>query len=170
MAGEKGKSQLSGADRKTRVIFDLKKRKQFLKELTRTCNITMAAHKVGIHKYTAHQAKAKDEDFSEAWDNALDEGIDLLEEFARKRAFDGVKREVYYQGKVCGKFHEYSDGLTKFLLRAHKPERYSDRTDLNVKHSGGVLLIPAGQGTVEDWMKENATTMEESDEVKNEFQ
>ena len=154
----------TGAERKPYGDFGPKNRRKFLKELRRTCNITMAAQKVGITKVYAQQVKLKDPDFKAAWQNALDEGIDLLEDSARKRAFDGVKKEVYYQGKVCGKFHEHSDGLTTFLLKAHRPEKYRDHSTVDLNHKGGVLIIPPSAGGVDKWLEENSAKMEIGDD------
>ena len=154
----------SGADRKPQVSFTDDLKRKFLHELRRTCNITRASQKINISRVTAYSAKKVNLEFSEAWNNALQEGLDLLEEMARKRAFEGVTKNIYYQGKICGKTKEYSDGLTMFLLKAHRPEKYRDNQSIDLNHKGGVLVIPPGHNSVEDWMKENATSMEQSND------
>jgi len=123
--------------------------------------------KTNISRITAYSAKKVNPEFAAAWENALQEGIDLLEEKARQRAFEGIERNVYYQGKVVGKQKEYSDGLTMFLLKAHRPERYRDYQSIDLNHKGGVLVVPSGSNGVDDWMKENAISMEHSADGDN---
>jgi hypothetical protein len=157
----------SGSDRKTQVSFTDDLKRKFLHELKRTCNVTKASQKINISRITAYSAKEANPEFAAAWENALQEGVDLLEEKARQRAFGGIERNVYYQGKVVGKQKEYSDGLTMFLLKAHRPEKYRDNQDIKLKHSGGVLVVPSGSNGIEGWMKENAVSMEHSADGDN---
>ena len=62
------------------------------------------------------------EDFAAQWDDALGEGVDLLEAEARRRAVTGVEKPVYYKGKVVGSTTKYSGKLLMFLLKAHDPK------------------------------------------------
>jgi len=146
--------------RKPYGIFNATNKRKFLKELRRTCNVTIAAYKVGITKRCATDHKKKDAEFSAAWEDAIDEGIDLMEESARERAFDGVKEDVYYQGNPCGKINKFSDGLTTFMLKANRPEKFREHSQVDLNHKGGVLIIPSGTGSVENWLKENSAKME----------
>ena len=61
-------------------------------------------------------------DFAAQWDEALEEGSDLLEAEARRRAVTGIDKPVYYKGKVVGSITKYSDRLLMFLLKAHDPK------------------------------------------------
>ena len=154
----------SGTDRKKQVSFTDNLKRKFLCELRRTCNITRASQKINISRVTAYSAKKVNPEFAAAWENALQEGIDLLEDRARQRAFEGIERNIYYQGKVIGNQKEYSDGLTMFLLKAHRPEKYRDNQNINLQQSGGVLVVPARSNGIEEWMKENAALMEQSND------
>ena len=66
------------------------------------------------------------EDFAAQWDDALGEGVDILEAEARRRAVTGVDKPVYYKGEVVGSITKYSDRLLMFLLRAHRPQKFRD--------------------------------------------
>ena len=66
------------------------------------------------------------EDFAAQWDDALGEGVDLLDAEARRRAVTGVDKPVYYKGEVVGSITKYSDRLLMFLLRAHRPQKFRD--------------------------------------------
>jgi hypothetical protein len=84
-----------------------------------------------------------DEEFAMRWRDAIEEGIDRLEDEAIRRARDGVKRPVFYMGQVVGHVQEYSDSLLKFLLEAKRPAVYRAR-NINVMppdRDDGVLEI-----------------------------
>ena len=70
--------------------------------------------------------RRRSEDFAAQWDNALEEGTDLLEAEARRRAVTGIDKPVYYKGEVVGSITKYSDRLLMFLLRAHRPQKFRD--------------------------------------------
>ena len=88
--------------------------KPFLKVLRNTANVRAASQAAGVTRAGAYKARKHDLAFAQEWDDALDDACDLLEWVARKRAFSS------------------SDLLLIFLLKAHRPERYADR--LQVEH------------------------------------
>ena len=102
-----------------------------------------AAAAIGAHRRTIMKWSDNDEEFAQRWNDAVEEGIDRLEQEAIRRARDGVKRPVFYMGQVVGNIQEYSDSLLKFLLEAKRPAVYRAR-NINVMppDSGdGVLEI-----------------------------
>ena len=70
--------------------------------------------------------RRRSEDFAAQWDEALEEGTDLLDAEARRRAVTGIDKPVYYKGKVVGSITKYSDRLLMFLLKAHRPQKFRD--------------------------------------------
>ena len=113
----KGNSRAAAARRPS-------KKNAFLAALTDTVNVALACRHAGIPRRTAYDWREKDEDFAQSWDEALDEGIDLLEAELHRRAFEGVERPIFHKGQQCGTWRYYSDGLAMFLLKAHRPEKY----------------------------------------------
>jgi transposase-like protein len=102
-----------------------------------------AAAAVGAHRRTIMKWPEHDEEFAMRWRDAIEEGIDRLEDEAIRRARDGVKRPVFYMGQVVGHVQEYSDSLLKFLLEAKRPAVYRAR-NINVMppdRDDGVLEI-----------------------------
>ena len=96
----------------------------FLQALTETVNVTLACRRAGIPRRTAYDWREQDAAFAGRWDEALEEGIDLLEAELQRRAFEGVERPITYRGEQVGTWRYYSDALAMFLLKAHRPERY----------------------------------------------
>jgi hypothetical protein len=82
----------------------------FLDALAAHGIVTLAAQAAGIERATAYFLRQQDPTFAEEWKAALDLGVDMLEDVAKKRAYEG------------------SDTLLIFLLKAHRPERYREVT------------------------------------------
>ena len=101
-----------------------KHKKLFIEVLRETANVRMAAEACGFARRTFQEHKKNDREFSEQWDEAMENAVDLLEREAWRRAFEGVKTPQMYQGKVVGVIREYSDRLIEFLLMGNRPEKY----------------------------------------------
>ncbi len=98
----------------------------FLETLAETVNVSAACRKAGIRRRTAYNWRNADPRFAREWDDALDDGIDLLEAELHRRAFEGVEKPVWHKGEQVGTVRHYSDALAMFLLKAHRPARYRD--------------------------------------------
>lgn len=113
----------------------------FLDELRETANVTLAARAAGISSGTAYKHRQTDVLFAERWDEAINEAVDMLEHEAHRRAFKGVEEPVFYQGMECGSVRKYSDALTMFLLKAHRPDKYRERSQVDSNVSGDFKLV-----------------------------
>ena len=130
--------------------------------------MTQAARAVGFSRRTAYNYRESDPEFAAEWDDAIEEAVELLELEARRRAYDGVDEPVFYRGMECGVVRKYSDNLTMFLLKAHKPEKYRERSE--VKHSGGVtagVMIMPGTTDPTEWDAAAAKVREMQDSIEN---
>lgn len=81
----------------------------FLHNLRNTANVRAACNAAGVGRTVVYNRRDSHPDFAARWDQAMEEACDILEHVARKRAF------------------ETSDTLLIFLLKAHRPERFADR-------------------------------------------
>lgn len=88
----------------------------FLAALAETANVRYSCRQAGIARRTAYDRRDRDEPFRAAWDDALEDACDRLEEIAAGRAESG------------------SDTLMIFLLKAHRPEKY--RESVRHEHAG----------------------------------
>ena len=109
-----------------------KKKEEFIGDFRTTGNITKSARNLGLTRQAIYQWMEKDEAFKEAVDNAAEEALDLMEAECKRRAEEGCDRPVFYQGNECGAIREYSDTLMMFFLKGNRPDKYKDRTDINV--------------------------------------
>ena len=128
-----------------RVTLSKRKRRVFLEILSRTGKVTDAAQSVGYTNTSfLHRMYREDKDFAREWDAALESAGDVLEDEAIRRAVDGVREPVYYQGKVVGHKLNYSDQLLMFLLKGTKPDKFADRKKIEGTIEGkiGVALLP----------------------------
>lgn len=112
----------------------------FLDQLRKEPNITKAAQSAGATRQHFYQVRSSNPDFAAAWDEALEESLDLCEGELHRRAFKGVLKPVYQGGARVGSIREYSDTLAIFLMKAHRPEKYRDtvRNEHTGKNGGPI--------------------------------
>ncbi len=96
------------------------RKKRFLAALAAGHSVKTAADAAGIARQTVYRWRQEDEDFARAWDDAVEDGTDLLEDEALRRALEG------------------SDTMLIFLLKARRPEKYRDTH--RVQHDGAVRI------------------------------
>lgn len=122
---------------------------QFVAALAAGATVLLAAQEARINKTTAYRWRESDAEFAAAWDEALEEGTDWLEQEAIRRGRDGVRKPIYQSGKLVGHVQEYSDTLLIFMLKARRPEVYRERASLEHTGPGGKELpAPASSGVL----------------------
>lgn len=112
-------------------------RAAFLTSLAATANASEAAAAAKITRQRAYQVRAENADFAQDWDAAIEIAADALEEEARRRA---TGYYISYKFKKNGSPLRHpltgepyaercvSDALLTLLLKAHRPEKYKDRS------------------------------------------
>jgi hypothetical protein len=81
------------------IKFDDETRARFLDKLRETCNVSAACREIGISLSTADNYRKAFPAFAEAWEHAIAEASDNLEQEARRRAMHGIETPVLYQGQ-----------------------------------------------------------------------
>lgn len=114
----------------------LKWQKAFLAALAETGIVLHAAAAAGIQRNTAYNRRLNDPDFAAAWDEAIEDAADRLEQEARRRAYEGTDEPVFYRGEQCGAIRRYSDRLLEFLLKGMRPHKF--RENHSLEHSGNL--------------------------------
>lgn len=123
------------------------KKRAFLAAYSRIGNITRAAEAVGMHRGSHLVWLKKDPEYASAFEEARGMAGDRLEAEARRRAVEGTDEPIFYQGVQVGTVKRYSDVLLICLLKAHRPEKFAERSDIRLQgrmqHTGQVqVFIP----------------------------
>ena len=132
-------------------------RDAFLAALRHIPVVAHACTVVGIERSTAYRARAADEDFATAWDEAMEDGIDKAEQEAFKRAVVGFEEPVVDKGRLAYRYErcvdeegaehyrpllddhgqpipltvrKHSDALMSLILKGRRKKVYSDRTEI----------------------------------------
>lgn len=92
-------------------------RAAFVESLAKTGQIARSARAAGITRQTAYAWRKSSPEFAKAWDVALEHAADMLEDVAIQRATRPSNP---------------SDSLLTLLLKAHKPEKFRERSDVQI--------------------------------------
>lgn len=115
--------------------YTYKKRESFLQNLANTCNVSRSCRMAGVDRSDMYKLRKSDPFFSDDWARALEIGLDALEDEMIRRAFEGVVITNQYRTN-CG----YSDVLAMFLLKAYRPDKYSDRFRSTISRAENITL------------------------------
>jgi len=138
----------------------LKVAQDFLLALAQTGNNRLSCELSGLGKAVLHDLRAsengqyKDPEFIAAYETALEEATDRLEQEARRRGVMGVERPVYQGGVRVGYVREYSDRLLETMLRARHPvytEALSNRVNVDARSVNVGALPPTGEA-LKQWI------------------
>ena len=102
------------------------RQRKFIATLAASGIVTEAALAIGASTDALYKLRQRPgaEGFRAAWDEAIDRGVQRLEDCALQRALKGEERMVVSGGRLLGFERRYNEGLTMFFLRSRRPERY----------------------------------------------
>jgi hypothetical protein len=130
-------SRIGDAMKKLRLTRERQKR--FVEALAETGNVTAAVRLAGTSRTRAYELRKTDPAFAAAWDEAEQVAADKLEAEAWRRAVDGIEEPMVSGGKLVRDdngqpiaIRRYSDQLLTALLRAHRPEKFRERTAVEI--------------------------------------
>lgn len=128
-------------------------RNLFLQSLREWPVVQHACERVGIERSTAYRTRHADEEFAQAWDDAMEAGIDRAEQEAFRRGVYGFEEPVIYQGQMStvpvrnadGEIQydaagnplmvpltvrKHSDALLSLVLKGRRKKVFAERTEL----------------------------------------
>ncbi len=95
----------------------------FITALRDTSTVYHAAQQARISRKTAYQWRDNDPQFAEAWDEALEDSVDVMETSVYKRALGPPDPDGHYRG---------GDSLLKmFWLKAHR-HKFRDKVTIDI--------------------------------------
>lgn len=100
-------------------------------------NVTRAAESINVKTSTVYTRAEKDKIFSEEFEKAKKLGALTMRDELSRRAFNGVVKDVYYQGEKVGTEKQYSDTLGIFLTKGDL-KQYSERVELTGQDGGPI--------------------------------
>lgn len=140
----------------------------FLAALRELPVIAHGCKAVGIERSTAYRAREADQAFADAWDDAVEEGIDRAEQEAFRRAVVGFEEPVIDKGRLAYRYERYedeegaehyrlqldangqpipltvrkhSDALLALYLKGRRKKVYADRTEVTGPEGGPVAQV-----------------------------
>jgi hypothetical protein len=85
-----------------------------------------------IGRQTFYEWRAEDADFAKRCDDAMENGTDVIEDVARKRAIDG------------------DNTMIALMLKARRPDKYRERSDVQLSNADGapftINLVQSQEG------------------------
>ena len=108
------------------------KRAAFIAALRNSGNVRASCLAAGIARKTAYVWRDRWATFADEWAEALEDSCDVLEAEARRRGMS------------------VSDRLLMFLLKAHRPEVFGEKQQVDItsdgKQIGPIIFLPAVDG------------------------
>ena len=111
----------------------------FIEALSNCANVSEACRTANISREWAYVRRKADPDFAAQWETALETAIDSLEGEAWRRGRDGFEEFITSKDGLVldadGKpvmQRKYSDTLMALLLKAHRPDKFKDRAQVDV--------------------------------------
>jgi hypothetical protein len=114
-----------------------RKRREFLAALSEGSFIGKACEVIGVTRQAVWKLQKADPEFARQVEVSRSVGASVIEDEAMRRGLHGVERPVFQAGKLVGHVREYSDTLLLALLRAHLPDKYTERQKTELTGAGG---------------------------------
>lgn len=142
-------------------VWDLPWQGAFLEALSRMPNVSAACQIVGVHRSTPYDRARVDPAFREAWKEAVEVGVDLLERIAHQRATTGselteTRRRVKQALNEAGALvvvedetvtitrDQVSDQLLVTLLKAYRARRFREHVEHHLGLADDLEAQPVG--------------------------
>lgn len=112
------------------------KLRTFVKALGHHGNVSKALHAAQASRAWIYEKRERDIEFADAFERARRCGLEVLKDEAHRRAYEGVREPVFYQGEVVAHVQKYSDILLMFLIKQADPS-YRERGTLELANESG---------------------------------
>lgn len=124
----------------------------FLAALALSGNVTKACAAAEVGRVTVYRWRSENEAFATAWADAMERGLDALEDECMRRAMDGTQKFVVSMGKLVRDpdgapmvEHIYSDRLAEMMLRSKRKDVFGNRSTVDLNVGDLAALIEEGR-------------------------
>lgn len=139
--------------RMSRIKFGDAEKGIFLDEYRKWGRMGESAAQAGVSTQAVRYHMSVDEDFALAVLMAEEEYKDKLVAHHQDLVFNGQEKRIFdRQGKLVSTERVYPIRLIEIELKKHD-EGYRDKREVEMKHTGGVLVAPAETASIDDWEK-----------------
>lgn len=107
--------------------------------MAQTGNMAEAARAIGVTRQAVYLRRQKNTVFGNLMDQAEAIYLDSLVAEVDRRAFQGVDKPVFYQGRRVDTIKEFSDLLAMFRIKKLDTS-YRDKQDTNINIGVGITL------------------------------
>jgi len=115
---------------------------------------------------TFKDERKRDQDFADAWDEAVEIAADAVERELHRRSVEGYDEPVIFKGELMETkegepltVRRYSDRLMELRIKALKPEKYRER--YSVDSTVDATVLQGGLGAVDDLSPESRKMLRE---------
>lgn len=130
--GSEGTSSPAPAQRR-RLSIDARAQTVFLDALRAGWSVSHAAAHAGRNRRKFYELAKRDPDFKRRWQEALDEGTDVLEDLLTKTALEGWEEtERNGAGEVVRTRTRWTPQTLITALKGRRPEKYSEGVKVSV--------------------------------------
>jgi hypothetical protein len=142
------------------IKFCDKRKTQFLEELLKHGQRSLACQVVDVTLMTLRTHLKNDPDFAAAFDETLALRSQLIVEQLEREALVGHTQPIFDKdGNEVGEKRVYETQLRLAMLKRFDPE-YKDRAEIEHKGGGGVLIAPP-DATPQEWISREQAKNEE---------
>jgi hypothetical protein len=120
--------------KRTRVKIenDEASKELYLRAIPKVFTVSAAIKASGAHHADLPRWRKEDPDFLAREQAARDIVADQMEAEAVRRGMKGVRQPVYQGGLLAGYQTVYSDSLLTLMLKASRPDRFRERSEVQV--------------------------------------
>lgn len=149
-------------DRRKQVFLKHYRKSGIVQHAVEEANTELGSLQPGDEGYIWRRSvlswRETDEDFDDMCREAEQDAADLLEREAMRRAKEGWDEPVFNRdGDEVGTIRKYDGTLLIFLLKGFNPQKYGDRTRVEL----GVASSPLAIGSARDALAEKLTLLVE---------
>lgn len=129
--------------------FSKRHQDAFLERLRKGWSVTSSIEATGFARLTVYRYRSNDPAFAAAWDDAYEQGTDVFEDEAKRRAVDGILEPVFFKGEIVGEIQRYSDQLLVKTLQMRRPAKWRERLDVTGADGGPLEIRQMVEGATE---------------------